>query len=795
MTNSDIIFTLPSGYTKYNNSYIGTEFDYSFYFHVYIQSNSETIKNFRLYKNGKLYTNAIINNTGPDSYYIKDLDIIKKGNCHYKVEVTLNSNKIYRNGFYLKIQEQYIPNDIKIIHFSTQGLHENFNHLNILLSIDTQYHIDHIKLYRNNTYLGEMEQGNYGYIFKDFPFDVTLSKQSQLEYKTKIVCSNGITREASMIVPIYLPTFSLNSINYLWKENDYTLYGGLVCKILSSLSEFNNWIMEFQIDTLNKYFKLKAKDYLFTSEKFSVKYPDVFIKNQTNANPNIYEISGEGIIHYKEKLDQARFYLRLINGNDYSCILQITPRHDESLTLTTSRTLNNIVRYYDEYMQVQEYDDKTISNIRYDGILFYDQLLDFYQLKSQQTQNLPIDILKNLFQSSNHITCNKSTFYFLSYTLEKIEITEFDGINTDVYPYKHTIYSPTLEYMKSHICFKFDRNDSFCFDIINYDTSKNLEIISIKDREMQTHVLNNYVSDIFDMMRIDVLTILKNGYEDITFNQAYLLKERTFKAMDYYNYTNDIYMFHFTYSITSDGNIIQYDYIVNFSKSFYNIERKYFTITTPSDVYSNDGYNQKPMDIMEHLNNAFYLRFSKSLRTKSDDDYGRYEECSLYQSNSLLYKFKPEDFYLEEFSYKDLYQAKAIKLDYYLYMFIQNQNTTLVGCFDLTNNTRLYRLKIPNKFSNQYVLSLNDEQLMQFSNILSIAKQNEFVPRTMNIFSYSDESNLHIIKDDIDMNQITPFHNIWENGNGFMYNYQIDYPLNIKNRNDFLEEIEIVASY
>ena len=128
-------------------------------------------------------------------------------------------------------------------------------------------------------------------------------------------------------------------------------------------------------------------------------------------------------------------------------------------------------------------------------------------------------------------------------------------------------------------------------------------------------------------------------------------------------------------------------------------------------------------------------------------------------------------------------------------MFIQNQNTTLVGCFDLTNNTQLYRLKIPNKFSNQYVLSLNDEQLIQFSNILSIAKQNEFVPRIMNIFSYSDESNLHIIKDDIDMNQITPFHNIWESGNGFMYNYQIDYPMNIKNRNDILEEIEIVASY
>jgi hypothetical protein len=161
----------------------------------------------------------------------------------------------------------------------------------------------------------------------------------------------------------------------------------------------------------------------------------------------------------------------------------------------------------------------------------------------------------------------------------------------------------------------------------------------------------------------------------------------------------------------------------------------------------------------------------------------------------LLYKFNPEDFYLEDFPYKDLYQMKALKLNSDLYVFIQQDDITLIGCFDLTNNTRKYRLTIPNKISNQYIQSLNDEQLQQFSNILSIAKQNEFVPREMKIFSYSDFENLHLIKDDIDMNKIIPFHNTWEKGNGFTYYYQINYPLNIKNRNDFLEEIEIVASY
>jgi hypothetical protein len=104
-------------------------------------------------------------------------------------------------------------------------------------------------------------------------------------------------------------------------------------------------------------------------------------------------------------------------------------------------------------------------------------------------------------------------------------------------------------------------------------------------------------------------------------------------------------------------------------------------------------------------------------------------------------------------------------------------------------------MTIPNKVSPQYILSLNDEQLQQFSNILSIAKQNEFVARTMKIFSFSDCSQLHIQPDDIDMNKIVPIHHTWEQGNAFTYDYTIQYPLNIKNRNDFLKEMEIVESY
>jgi hypothetical protein len=112
----------------------------------------------------------------------------------------------------------------------------------------------------------------------------------------------------------------------------------------------------------------------------------------------------------------------------------------------------------------------------------------------------------------------------------------------------------------------------------------------------------------------------------------------------------------------------------------------------------------------------------------------------------------------------------------------------------MTNNTCLYKLRIPNKLSSQYLLSLNDEQLSQFSNILSLAKQNEFVPRTMKIFSFSDKEKLSILPEEVSMNKIIPINNTWEKANAFNYEYEIQYPLNIKNKNNFLEEKEIVET-
>ena len=83
---------------------------------------------------------------------------------------------------------------------------------------------------------------------------------------------------------------------------------------------------------------------------------------------------------------------------------------------------------------------------------------------------------------------------------------------------------------------------------------------------------------------------------------------------------------------------------------------------------------------------------------------------------------------------------------------------------------------------------------MTFTNILSIAKQNEFVPRKMQIYSISDYDVLilHTSNDisGITMESITSIstNDVYHS---FYYEYNVQYPLNIKNRNSFLQEPEI----
>ena len=830
MTNEDISFVLPSDYKQLGNSYSKKEYIYDFSFRVYINT-IDAIKKIEVYKNGEKYEDVIVNNVGNNYFFIKDMNIVNKGNHHYGIKVTLNDGKVYKNGFYLKIQNSYIKNDIKILHFSTQGTHENFNSLNVLLKIETEYNVHSIKLYkkyvnRDWIYLGEMKQATYNYIYKDLLFDISLVQSNILFYKVEILTSNGLKKEAALEVPISKSTFSLNNISYLGNTySDYTIYGGLVGRIISPQSEFNNDIFELVVDSSNnKYLKIDidSKKYVFYSENFKIEYPDHFVSEQTKEQQNIFHLSGKGIVKQiisKEKdivkHDSCEFNMVIKCGDDYSVIFNIHPDTDYSLNLSTEETLNNIVRYKDLYLNsTNDFNDKTISNVKYNGIFVYDENFSFFNVNSFSKQMIPIDNsrIDNLLKNSDFTTYNNRNFYFINYSSDGINVIVFDGINFDEYTHELELYEPTLEYIKNNICFKFDKNNKLKIEFINFDLTKNFEIVRLQDNTLQIINCNENISNIFNELRMKLLGKLNEHYsfsydnkeEKAKFSKNYLLKEQIFESMNFDNFVQNMYMYIFRVVISTTAEVngieknseLSIQATVNIGQNFYDIEKVDINYKIGDFDSNQESYNQKPIGIMEELNNTYYIKLDNSLRTKNKNDYGHYMLCQLFRQNALIYKFNLSDITDENFfNYQDMCKTRVVSIsNNEIYILNYKNNEYIVNCIDLSTNSNKKHFSLKSNISCQYMTSLNDEQLQCFSNILSIAKQNEFVDRKMKIYSISDYDNVLMYDSgkEIFFNKIISI-STSQNYNSFLYEYNVNYPLNIKNKNAFLQELEINA--
>ena len=831
MTNQDITFILPSSYTTYQGNYTIDEYVYDFSFHVYVNTTIP-IQKLEVYKNGKKYEDVIINNIESNYFFIKDLNVINKGNHHFKAVVTLSDNKSYSNGFYLKIRNAYIPNDIKIIHFSTQGVHENFNALNVLLNVETTYHIYDITLYRkllnrNWVKLGEMNKGNYGYIYKDLIFDLTLTTSSIMFYKVIISTSNGLKKEATLAVPIKPSSFSLNTISYLGNtyNNNYLIYGGLVGEVLSPQSVFHNDIFELLIDSRNKKFvsiTIKEKRYKFYAENFNIQYPDRFIQSQTNESPNVFVITGRGLIkqilstkYDITKYDGCEFHITIYCGNDHMTTWSIIPDSDYSLAVSTEKTLNNIVRYQNNYLNTQEdFHDETISNITYDGILQYHEGLLTFLDTAFNGNVIPIDQsrIDNLFKTSDFVTYTLYAFYFITFDNKGIHLVIFDGINYDEVNYDITLYEPTLEYVKNNVCFKFETNNQLKIEFINYDLTKNFEIVLVQDNTLFVYNENTLIADIFNTLRSQLLSQLNMPFtyvhnnQEMTaiFSRNYLLKEQLFQPMNFDNFIQDMFMYYFSIAITTTAVIDGFEYnaelsiraAVNISKAFFNIEKVDINYVIDDYASNNEKYNQKPINIMEELNHGYYIKCDKSLKTKNKDDYGKYTSCELFYRNALIYTLKPQDILSNEhFMYFDVCKGRIIAINAQeVFLCFYKNKQFIINHININENKHLHQYIIDSNVSCQYLWTLNEKQLMTFTNILSIAKQNEFVPRKMQIYSISDYDVLilHTSNDisGITMESITSIstNDVYHS---FYYEYNVQYPLNIKNRNSFLQEPEI----
>ena len=207
------------------------------------------------------------------------------------------------------------------------------------------------------------------------------------------------------------------------------------------------------------------------------------------------------------------------------------------------------------------------------------------------------------------------------------------------------------------------------------------------------------------------------------------------------------------------------------------------------------------MNIMELMNDRYYLKFEKSMSSKNKDDYGIYRICNIYNKTILLYKLSTEDVYgagttNKEFRYSDLCHAKIVSIDYKTAYILNYYNDELiVSKLDLANLKRISQYKFKTNMIFDALYEYTDEQLLNFESLLSNSYKYDSVARTMNILSTSDYPQLYIggiDKRKVKMKEIGSINGeIDKDAHGFMLEYNYNYPLNLKNRSTYLLDISI----
>lgn len=866
MYNKDITFELSNKYKHevYCNvdNFYCNEYVYDFKFNVIINNNTIPIKQIIVYKNGVIYNDVQILETGNNLYTIYDNKIIRKGNVVFSIKVLLNNGESYINSFNFKITNSYVFNDIKINNFSTYGLHENFNYLNILLNVSTQYNIDDVSLYRKElnsswVYLGKMILNDNNYFYKDLLFDLSMKNDKEILYKVKITTSNGLIRTKIISSLIKTNTFSLNTLVILNDDNDKLkeLYGGLSGRISNVLSEFNNDIFQLIIDKRNTdYVSIDIKhnncQYTMSGEKLKISQANDYTKTPTNLNPNIYDVSGHGIIKYfidinTTKYDQCSFTIRIICGDDYYVIFSIKADNDDTLSLNSEKTLNNVIKYSEDgksqYLDYVFVDKTVVDNTNQLGFFTYNQLNKEMKFVKYSSNIEYVDMKIN--KSSKYFECdyiayNLSNFYFITFLETGIKIIQYDGINFDTMEFTIPLFTQTLSHLKTHIPFTFDNNDNLKFNFYNFDNINALQRVSIVNNEISIVDYSSLLVNSFNTIKTKLISYLSqlksftnNGitYSIQKLSNDYEIIDKKFTSMNFENFVQDFIMLNFSYKIKTNINIsfvnptnnnqatlnvnlyITTDSTIKLHDNNFNIEMQRFSYDIINDVFSysykDDIDNQNPPNIMERLNKNYYVKFETSYKSSNNNDYGNYKKCILYNKNIKVYDFSLSDVYgtnsinHQYFYYNDICKLRVAIIDYKTIMVLNhyvnsnNQLIFIMTIIDIELNKTLHQYEIATNMIFDYISSYSSSQINEFENILINASSYKSVKRNMIVMSTSDYDQLYVYgisNDKLQMNHIDQLNSdVDYKDNSFILTYNMNWPLNIKNRNTYLETIFI----
>lgn len=887
MVNRDIVFELDTSFqhdvycTK--DVFYTREYLYNFSFKCHINNNENPINSVTVYKNGEVYTDCKIFQNGDNDYEIKDNRWIKFGNNNYAVEVVLEGGKVYKNDFYLKVLSGYTKDDIKIESFATYGLHENYSNLDIILKANTSHTIDRVALYyhiipltqineksyiseqsKNNekydskdlkwSFLGYMSAKNKQYTFRHLLFDTTMKDvERTVLYKAVIVTTNELHKEVVMSTIIKPNSMSLNTISYLQtdKQKNYDIFGGIVGKINSPISseqtvlnpEYNGKMFELVIDKRGNrsYLTIEIDGrYRFEAENIHIDYMRrLFNKNQTNKDPNWFQIYGEGISTLTVdktkniyKKDNCRFTMILWCGDDTSVEFNLTPLNDSSLAVRTDKTVNDTIRYSSDGNTIlfdSSVKDKTVDVNKKTGFFIYNNDIDiiFVESESKKETRLPIQESLDYIKNCDYRIYNQDNFYYISYDEYGIHIVKYDGINYNKIDYATQITDKTLEYLKNNNVVCFDNSDNLLIRFINSDETNVLTKIVLERNELNVYDCSDMVTDIFNEIRKDILSYVDNleyitdgnlNYY-ITREDGYDVVERKFNSMGYDVFNFGLSLQMFTFEIKLPISVMFKNPKTNTSTTFrtyinvkceddiqifntnYACGNKRFSYTINDDnlkvSYKDKMKNVVIKSAYERLNKRYFLKFHKMFSSTSSNDFGVFKDLYLYRNSYSMYKINPYDVYGEEreyFVYKDLSNVRVIQIEHNIIELLNYRNGELIVTgVNLELKKRIYQYKYKTNIMFEEYCSYTNDQLKTFETLLSKTYLFTTTPRTMYIFAINDYNTLSVSGIDTRLHKLSLIPSISGTPdkvrNSYMLRYVYDFPLNIKNRNTYLRDL------
>lgn len=888
MVNKDIVFELRNEFRHevYNGKdvFYSREYLYDFDFKFHVNNNDVSINNVIIYKNGVEYYDCIVIQNAMNEYEIKDNKWIKFGNNNYTVEIILDGGLIYKNDFYLKVLSGYVQDDVKIIDFATYGIHENYSYLDVMLKVDTKFVVDRVLLYyhivpltqineksyispqsiENERYdtknikwsfIGNMEMKNYQFQYRHLLFDITMENTPRtLLYKAVIITNNELKKYVTMSTVINPNTMSLNTITYNNLTNNYKnydIYGGIVGRLDCALSkdnqvlnpEFHDKLFELKIDKRGSrsFLSIIIDDvYVFETENIHIDYMRrVFNKNQSNRDPNWFQIYGEGITTLmidKErnlyKKDNCRFSMILWCGDDIFTEFNITPFNDSTLAVTTRKTANNIIKYsYNGKTTLFDsvYKDKLVDANAKTGFLTYVKNEDKVYFNTNN-EKIKLDVTESTeyIKNCDHIIYNKSNFYYITYDEYGIHIIRSDGINFDKQEYLVSLTQQTLNYIKKRNVVTFDNKDLLLIRFINFDYENILQKIIIERNELTVIDCNEMLVNAYNDLRTDLYSYIDNinyiTYEKTKYyiNRTgnYEILERKYAPMEYDIFNQKMSVHQLLYSVKVEINV-KFKSAVNNEDVNY---KSYMIIKCVDDVkFYDDNYVhgnvrfeytiednllhvKSPMKeknlalrvAYERVNKRYFFKFSKPKSSVSNTDYGYFNELVLYRTSHAIYHVKVQDIYgndttKDSFLYKDVCQTRVIQVEYNIIDLVTfNEGRYVVTGINTELKRQIYQKKYRSDMFFEDYYSYTTDQLKSFENLLSQTYLYDTVPRKMLIFSLSDYDNLYVfgINSKIHrMKQIPSLSGDPTTRNSYMIQYIYDYPLNIKNRNAYLKNI------